>query len=305
MQNYDLIIIGGGPGGITAGIYAKRAGLNVAIIEKSLPGGTLNNTFEVSNYTGFDSVSGSFLAEKMFSHLNSFEIPFVTDEVKEVSLDGDQKIVKCYHETYTCKAVILALGAQVRRLNATNEKKFLGKGVSYCATCDGNFFKGKDVAIVGAGNTAIEDGIYLSNIVRKLYIIHRRDRFTGESYLVERLKKCKNIELVFDSEICDLKGENALEQIVVRNIASGERRTLDACGLFICIGRGPDTSILNFEVEKDQMGYIVTDQFMKTSVDGVYAVGDIRNTPLRQIVTACADGAIAATKCFEYIRKKS
>ena len=301
---YDLLIIGAGPGGLTCGVYAKRAGLNCAIIERGPLGGTLNNTHEVSNYTGFTKITGPDLADKMVAHAKAFGIPFICEEVKSVTLDGEEKVVKTFHNTYRCKALVLGLGAQVRKLGLKNEKKYLGKGVSYCASCDGNFFKGKDVAIVGGGNTGLEDGSYLAGIVNKLYIIHRRDHFTGEKYLAERISKLKNVETFFESEVCAIGGENSLENITIKNLQTGKKEKINVSALFVCIGRGPDTDIIDFDIEKDQMGYILTDQNMQTSVEGVYAIGDIRATPLRQIITACSDGAISATSAFKYLQKK-
>jgi len=302
VRKYDLIIVGGGPGGLTAGIYAKRAGLNCVIIEKGPLGGTLNITHEVSNYTGFKNITGPDLAERMLEHAKEFDIPFIADEVVKISLEKEDKVVKCFHGQYRAKAVILGLGSQFRRLNLNNEAKYLGKGISYCASCDGNLFKGKDVAIVGGGNTALEDGSYLAGIVKTLYVIHRRGDFTGEKYLRDRIKTYKNVKYLFNSEVVGIEGEKALSKIYVKNLIKNQEKHLDVSALFICIGRGPDTEILDFEIKKDKLGYIVTDQEMQTSVEGVYAIGDIRATPLRQIITACADGAIAATKCLQYIK---
>ena len=301
-KNYDLLIIGGGPGGLTAGVYAKRAGLNCAIIERGPLGGTLNITHEVSNYTGFSNITGPDLAEKMIAHAKSFDLPFIYEEVKSITLKGGKKIVKTFQNTYSAKAIIIGIGAQAKKLGVKNEKQYLGKGVSYCASCDGNFFKGKDVAIVGGGNSSLEDGSYLAGIVNKLYVVHRRDHFTGEKYLIDRLSNLKNVEKIFDSEVCAIGGENTLENITIKNLQTGKKQKLNVNALFVCIGRGPDTDVIDFDIEKDKMGYILTDQNMQTSVEGVYAIGDIRATPLRQIITACSDGAISATSALKYIQ---
>lgn len=299
---YDIVILGGGPAGMTASIYAKRAGLDVVVIEKTMPGGAVCNTAEVSNFPGFKTISGIDLATKMFEHTQQLDIPFVFDEVKKIRLESDIKVVECFTETLKAYAVILAYGASVRKLGIEREKEYIGKGVSYCATCDGALYKGETVALVGGGNTALEDAIYLSNIAKKVYLIHRRDEFRGEKVLQDEVFRKNNIELVLNSAVKNIIGEKKIEKIEVENLVSHKTTSLAVGGLFVCIGRGPDTEILDFEIKKDAQGYIVTDQNMKTSIDGVYAVGDIRTTPLRQIITACADGSIASTKSSEYIR---
>ena len=298
---YDVLIVGGGPGGMTAGIYAKRAGLNVAIIEKGMPGGAIVNTPEVSNYTGYTKINGIDLATKMFEHASSLDVPFIFEEVKTMKLSGDIKKVVCYENTYEARTVILAFGASVRKLNVEGEHNLLGKGVSYCATCDGALYKGENVALVGGGNTALEDALYLANLAKKVYLIHRRDEFRGEAYLSSQVKEKDNIELVLNSVVSRVNGKDKIESVEITNKETKEVKTMSVDGLFVCIGRGPDTDMIEDEIEKDSSGYIVTDENMKTNIPGVFAVGDIRNTVLRQIVTACGDGAIAATKAFEYV----
>lgn len=299
---HDLIILGGGPAGLTAGIYAKRAGVDVAIIEKGLVGGVVNSSCEVSNYTGFKSVSGMELAQKMQEHAQSFDITFYNDEAKKVYLDGDKKVVECFGKEFECKALIIAIGADVRKLYIEGEKALLGKGVSYCATCDGNFYKDKVVAVIGGGNTALEDSLYLAHLAQKVYIIHRKDDFRGEKYLADRVRARKNIEVIPYSTVSKIFGEERLSKIEVMNIETQQASLLDVDGMFVCIGIDPDTSMLAMDIEKDNAGYIITDKYMQTNLEGVYAVGDIRNTPLKQIITACADGAISATKAYEFLR---
>jgi thioredoxin reductase (NADPH) len=301
---FDIVIIGAGPAGMSAGIYAKRSGLDVMIIEKSVPGGAITSSFEVSNYPGFVKISGMELATKMFEQVSSFGVPFEYDEVNRVTHSGDLFTVECLNHKFSSRAVIVAEGASVRKLNLENERKFIGKGISYCATCDGNFFKDKTVALVGGGNTALEDAFYLSNICKKIFLIHRRDEFRGQEILVNRIKNTKNIELVLNSTVTKLFGDEKLEKIEVTDKFSNAKTILEVSGLFVCIGRGPDTDMLPCEVKKNEAGYIVTDQNMKTNIDGLYATGDIRETPLRQVVTACSDGAIAATKIFEFLKTK-
>lgn len=299
---YDIAILGAGPGGMTSAIYARRAGLDVVIIEKGAVGGALNATYEVANYTGFEKISGKDLAEKMYNHTKTLNTEYVFDEVKKVSVEGYVKTVECYKGTYKARTLILGFGASVRKLNLDNERSFVGKGLSYCATCDGKLFEDKTVAIVGGGNTALEDCFYLSNIAKKVYLIHRREEFRGEKILIEQIKQKENIELVLNSYVSKLEGGDTLQKIETTNKVTNEISILNLDGLFVCIGRGPDTEMIDGDLKLTENGYILTDECMRTNYDGVFAIGDIRNTPLRQIVTACSDGAIAATKAFEYIK---
>ena len=299
---YDVAILGAGPGGLTAGIYAKRAGLDVVIIEKGAVGGAVATTYEVANYPGFISISGAELSQKMFEHAQSLNIDFVWDEVKKVVPEGEEKVVECYKQTIKARVLILGFGASVRKLGLSTERQYVGKGISYCATCDGVLFKDKTVAIVGGGNTALEDCFYLSNQAKKVYLIHRRDEFRGEEILIKQIKEKENIELVLNSTVTELFGDTNLNGIEVTNKVTGEKTKIDLDGLFVCIGRGPDTEMVAGDLKLSESGYIVTDDCMRTNFEGVFAIGDIRQTPLRQIVTACSDGAIAATKAFEIIK---
>lgn len=299
---YDAVILGAGPAGLTAGIYCKRAGMDIVVIEKNMPGGQVGTTYEVCNYTGFDKISGIDLATKMFEHATSAGVDVVFEEVKKVELKEKVKTVETFSGTYLARSVIICFGAAARKLNIDNERKFLGKGVSYCATCDGALYKDLAVAVVGGGNTAIEDAIYLSNIAKTVYLIHRRDEFRAEKALQNSLDKIKNIEYVLSSVVTELNGENKIESITVKNLADNTTKVIKVDGVFVAIGRGPETDFLD-GVEVDKNGYIVSDANMKTNIDGVFVAGDIRTTPLRQIVTACSDGAIAATKAYEYIKR--
>lgn len=301
---YDVVILGGGPAGITAGIYAKRAGLDCIIIEKMVAGGTVATSFEVANFTGFSKIKGIDLAKKMLDHAKALKILFVYDEVMGVNFKSKLKVVKCREKKYKAKTVIIAMGAQVRRLNIVNEDKFIGKGISYCATCDGNFFKGKEVALVGGGNTALENCLYLSNIVKKVYLIHRRDEFRGDNVFVKELKNKKNVEFIFNSVVSSISGKETLRHVNLLNTKTKKTTILDVDGLFVCIGREPNTDMFIDLLSLDDSGYIITDENMCTNIPGVYATGDIRTTPLRQIVTACADGAIAGANAYKYIRSK-
>lgn len=299
---YDMIIIGAGPGGMTAAIYAKRAGLDVVMIEKTLPGGAVATTYEVANYPGFTSISGMDLATKMFEHVQSLDVEMVFDEVKDTQLTETIKTVTCFNTVLKGKTVVIALGATTRKLNLENERQFVGRGISYCATCDGALFKDKTVAVVGGGNTALEDTMYLANLAKKVYLIHRRDQFRGEEILSKQVVEKENIELVLNSVPVQINGDTVIKSIDVQNKITNETRNLELDGLFVAIGRGPDTEFIDKAIQLNDAGYIVSDECMRTNVAGVYVAGDIRNTPLRQIVTACSDGAIAATKAFEYIK---
>ena len=299
---YDVIIIGGGPAGFTAGIYAKRAGLSVLMIEKNIPGGAVAITNEVCNYPGFQSIGGPELANLMFEHTTSVGVEVVFEEVTSTKLDGKVKEINTFTGTYKARTVIICLGAATRKLAAEGEKAFYGKGISYCATCDGNLYKGKEVAVVGGGNSALEDAIYMSNIASKVYLIHRRDEFRGDDILVKDVKAQKNIELVLCAKVNKVEGEERLENIVIENIPTKTLNNLAVDGLFVSIGRGPDTEVIDKSVAVSETGYIISDERMRTNIDGVYVAGDIRQSPLKQIVTACNDGAIAATTAFQYIK---
>lgn len=299
---YDMLILGGGPAAFTAAIYAKRSGLDVAIIERTMPGGAVAITQEVCNYPGFKCIGGMELATLMYEHVCSLNIETIFDEVIGTELSDDIKNIKCFNGTYKARTIIISIGAATRKLNLENERKFLGKGISYCATCDGNLFKDKAVAVVGGGNCALEDAIYLSNLASKVYLIHRRDQFRGDDILVKTLEVQTKIEQVLYSVPKKLIGEEVIKGIEVENLVSKTSKILDVEGIFVAIGRGPDTEIIDKQVKKNEAGYIIGDEKMRTNLPGVYVAGDIRNTPLRQIVTACSDGAIAATTAFTYLK---
>ncbi len=302
---YDVLIIGGGPAAITAGIYSKRAGKNVLIIERMAPGGQVAMTNTVENYPGIKHTDGMTLATMMYDHVTSLGVEFVFSDVLEFDIKGKVKRVRTHEGTFEGKSIILCLGASAKQLNVENEKKFLGRGVSYCATCDGNFFKEKNVAIVGGGNTSLEDSLYLAGLAKKVYVIHRRDTFRGEQILVERLESesadpSSPIEILYNSHVVAIEGNDKLNSITVENCVTKENKKLDVDGLFIAIGRKPDTELLE-GVELDKNGYIITNEKMGTNIAGVYAAGDVRQKQLRQIITACSDGAIASVNINEYI----
>ena len=293
---YDIIIIGGGPAGLTAGIYAGQAGKKTLILEKVVAGGQTAQINEVTNYPGFISINGFELSEKMKEQAKNAGAEFKREEVVSVILDGETKIVKTHKGEYTAKNIIIATGAFARTLELTGEKSFLGKGLSYCATCDGNFFKNKVVAVVGGGNTSMDDCIYLSNIAKKVYLIHRREQFRASDNMLGKVKALSSegkVEIITNSVVTNIGGKELVENIEIYNKKEGVSKTLPIDGLFVAIGRKPDTEIFAGELELTDGGYIKTDERMRTNIKNVYAVGDVRNTPLKQIVTACSDGAIA------------
>lgn len=303
---YDIIIIGGGPAGLTASIYALRAKKSVLLIERYAPGGQVAQTGKIENYPGFKSIDGLELSNLMFEQVSDLGLETIYTDVIKYDLLGKVKKVETYDGTFECKAVVLALGAVARQLDVENEKKFIGKGISYCATCDGNFFKDKNVAVVGGGNTSFEDCLYLADIVNKIYLIHRRDEFRGDKHTLLKLKvfeKVGKIEFVLNSVVKALNGEDKLTSVVVENKIDKTLREIPLDGLFVAIGRRPDTSLIQDIITLDENGYIITDENMRTNIDGVYAVGDVRQKRLRQIVTACSDGAISAVDIIDYISK--
>lgn len=303
---YDIIIIGGGPAGLTASIYALRAKKSVLLIERYAPGGQVAQTGKIENYPGFKSIDGLELSNLMFEQASDLGLETIYTDVIKYDLLGKVKKVETYDGTFECKAVVLALGAVARQLDVENEKKFIGRGISYCATCDGNFFKDKNVAVVGGGNTSFEDCLYLADIVNKIYLIHRRDEFRGDKHTLLKLKefeKVGKIEFVLNSVVKALNGEDKLTSVVVENKIDKTLREIFVDGLFVAIGRRPDTSLIQDIITLDENGYIITDENMRTNIDGVYAVGDVRQKRLRQIVTACSDGAISAVDIIDYISK--
>lgn len=292
---YDIIIIGGGPAGLTAGIYAAEANKKVLILEKMWAGGQTANINNITNYPGFESVNGYELTQKMKNQAKNAGAEFKKEEVVWCDLLHETKIVKTHKNEYSSKCVIIASGAYAKSLDLKNEKEFLGKGVSYCATCDGNFFKDKVVAVVGGGNSSMDDCVYLSNLASKIYLIHRRDVFTASEKLLNKVKALEEnkIQTITNSVVTELVGKEKLEKIKVLNKITNQEDYLNVDGLFVAIGRKPDTDIFLGQVELDGNGFIKTNQNMETNIPNVYAVGDVRVTPLRQIVTACSDGAVA------------
>lgn len=290
---YDTIIIGAGPAGLTAGIYARRGGLTTVIIEKQSVGGQAQNAADIQNYPGIPSTSGFDLCYAMMNQCTTFGADFVFDTISQINLDGEvKKVTLASGAEIEGKTVIIASGASARKLGVENENEFIGKGVSYCATCDGAFFKGKTVAVIGGGNTAAEDALYLEKLAKKVYLVHRRDTLRADKILCDRLEK-SGVSIIWNSVVESLSGEDKIAQVTLKNIKTDALTPLSVDGVFVAIGEIPNSQLFE-NVEKTPSGYIVTNDVMRTNIHGVYAVGDVREKSLRQVVTACADGAIAA-----------
>jgi thioredoxin reductase (NADPH) len=298
-QMYDLVIIGGGPGGLTAAIYARRAMLKTLLVEKGALGGQIAKSDVIENYPGFPSISGAGLMEKFEEHAKSFDLEVRIAEVESIEDRGETKLLKTSEGDIETKAVIVATGASPRALGAPGEREFTGKGVSYCATCDGPFFRGLEVLVVGGGDTAVKEAVYLSRLASKVYLVHRRDKLRAEKILQKKAINSENIEILWSHVLEEIKGGQLVTGTVVKDLKSGETRELPTEGVFVFVGINPTTKFV--DVEKDEQGFIVTNQCMESSVKGIYAVGDCRNTPLLQVATAVGDGAIAAFKAEEYI----
>lgn len=300
---YDIIIIGSGPAGLSAAIYAQRACLDTIVIEKNgISGGQVLNTWEVDNYPGFPGVTGFELSRQFREHANKLGARVVQDEVMQVELSGNVKKVVCEEETYEARCVILASGAHHRTLEVPGEEELRGAGVSYCATCDGAFFRGRTVAVVGGGDAALEDAIFLARMCEKVYIVHRRDKLRGAKRLQERLQALENIEFVWNSETVAIEGNAQVEALRLRQTQTGEERRLDVDGVFIAVGIAPESELYAGQLELDEQGYIRADESGQTSVPGVFAAGDVRTKALRQILTAASDGANCVASAERYLQ---
>lgn len=295
----DIIIIGAGPAGMSAAIYARRAGKSVLVIEKSVFGGQIIYSEKIENYPGIAEISGADFAMGLYSQAAALGAEFKTETVLGIK-DGDIKTVVTSKNEYEAKAVIIAAGVKNRRLGLENEDKYIGKGISFCAVCDGSFFKNMTVAVVGGGSTALQDALYLSNSCEKVYLIHRRDSFRGEDRLIKSLYEKDNIELMLNSEVIKISGEDRLSSITVKNKLSGEETGLDIKCLFEAVGQIPDNEAFSSAADTDSHGFIVTDEACRTKTDGIFAAGDCRSKEIRQLTTAAADGTVAAIKASEY-----
>ena len=301
---YDIIIIGGGPAGYSAALYAARAGFDTCVIEKLSVGGQMSLTDVIDNYPGFDEgVDGITLGFKMQAGAERFGARTEYTEVLGVELDGEIKKIITDSGEFFAYAVIIAMGAVPRELGIEGEAAFVGRGLHYCAHCDGRFYKDKVVAVVGGGNSAVSDALYLSNLAKKVYIIHRRDTLRATKVYHEPLRKAENIEFVWDSVVEDYIIDKKIVGVRIKNLKTEETRELFVDGLFVSIGRTPSTELFSGVLELDKGGYILADETTKTNIDGVYAVGDIRSKVLRQVVTAVSDGAVAAHFAEEYLAR--
>ena len=300
---YDMIIIGSGPAGLTAGIYAKRAGLSALVLEGSfIQGGQIVNTYEVDNYPGLPGISGMDLADRMKEHLQNQGGKIIRGKVKGISLDGEIKIVHTKKEDFRTKTVILAAGAVHRKLEVPGEEEFSGMGVSYCATCDGAFFKDKTVAVVGGGDVAVEDAIFLSRTCKKVYLSHRRDQLRAAKILQDVLKNTPNIETFWNRRVTEIGGTEQVEWIQTESTAAGQSTRMDVDGIFIAVGITPDTGFIRNLIHLDEQGYVIADENGETNIPGIYAAGDIRTKQLRQIITAASDGANCVASAEKYLQ---
>ena len=304
MENncFDVIIIGGGPAGYTAALYAARANLTAMVIEKFAPGGQMATTEIVENYPGFvEGINGFELGMQMKKGAERFGVKTKLAEVKSVELDKNPKLIHTSKDTFQAKTIILALGAYPRELGLPNERNLRGRGVSYCATCDGMFYKDKTVVIVGGGNTAVADAIFLAKICKKVYLVHRRDELRASKTYMESLEKTENIEFIWSSEVVEILADEFVTGVKVKSRNDDSVRMVACDGIFVAIGNVPNTELIQGQVELDEAGYVPADETTRTNIPGVFAVGDMRNKPLRQIVTAVADGAVASKYAEEYI----
>ena len=299
---YDIIIVGAGPAGLTAGIYARRASKKVLILEALTYGGQIINTPSIENYPAAPHISGYDFATNLYNQTKELGAEIIFEKVIDIKDNGLEKEVITNKAAYKSKTIILATGSENRKLNLDLEDKFVGKGISYCATCDGGFYKGKDVAVVGGGNTALEEAIYMTNIASKVYLIHRRDEFRAEDTLVSELKKKDNVIFVYNSNVTKLNGSERLESIEVTD-KDGNTKIIDVSCVFVAVGRIPENQNFAKIIDLDEAGYVNAGEDCHTNVEGIFTAGDNRIKSLRQLVTATSDGAIASTEAIKYINK--
>ena len=301
-KKYDVIVIGAGPGGLTAGLYASRANLSVLILDRGIYGGQMNNTAEVENYPGFKSILGPDLAEKMYQGAIQFGAEYAYGSVEKVEVNGDLKQVITDNETYEAPVVIIATGSQYRKFGVEGEAEYAGRGVSYCAVCDGAFFKDQPLAVIGGGDSAVEEGVYLSKLASNVNIIHRRDQLRAQKILQERAFANDKIDFTWDTVVTKINGDGQkVTSVSTHNKKTGEDGELKVNGVFIYVGVIPLTEPFKALGITDEQGWINTDELMRTSLPGVYAIGDVRAKELRQITTAVGDGSIAGQQAFNYI----
>ena len=302
IKEFDTVILGGGPAGFAAGMYASRGAVSTAIIDVNMLGGQPSNYLELENYPGFSAIGGFELMEKFEEHADKFGVEkYPMQEIESIDLVSNPKVIKTSEAEFRAKTVIIATGAKPMKLGVPGEAEFIGRGVSYCAVCDGAFYKDKIVAVVGGGNSAVEEAMYLTKFASKVYLIHRRNELRADKIVQERAFKNEKLEFVWDSVVREVKGDSLVTTAVVENVKTGKISDLSINGIFPYIGILPNVDGFSGQIEQDSKGFILTDETMKTSVDGVYAVGDVRVTPLRQVVTAASDGAVGAVYAVRYI----
>ena len=297
---YDIIIVGAGPAGLTAAIYAKRASKKILVLEAKNYGGAIINTLDIENYPVESHISGFDFATKLYNQVKDLGVEIIFEKVIEINNDENKKEVITTKNKYITKSIILATGSENRKLGIDNEDDLIGKGISYCATCDGAFYKDKSVAVVGGGNTALEDALYLTDIASKVYLIHRRNEFRGDETTINLLKEKNNIEFIYNSNVTKLNAKDKLESIEITN-NDGEIRNIEINGLFVAIGRIPENQNFSKFIDLDSSGYIIAGEDCKTNVPGIFVAGDNRTKEVRQLVTATSDGAIAANAAIKYI----
>lgn len=301
-KEFDVVILGGGPAGFSAGIYTARGNVSTAILDVSMLGGQPSNYLELENYPAFMKIGGFELMEKFEEHADMFGVQkFPMQEIEFIDLVSSPKIIRTKEVEFRTKSVIIATGAKPMKLGVKGEEEFVGRGVSYCAVCDGAFYKDKVVAIVGGGNSAVEESIYLTKFASKVYIIHRRDELRADKIIQDRAAKNEKIEFVLNSVVCEIQGQDLVNNLILKNTKTDEMFNLAVDGVFPYIGITPNVENISGQITQDKAGFIITDETMKTSIDGVFAIGDVRNTPLRQVITAASDGAIAGVYAVKYI----
>ncbi|MFW5837239.1 MAG: thioredoxin-disulfide reductase [Desulfovibrionaceae bacterium] len=304
MSRYDAVVIGGGPAGVTAALYLLRAGVRVLLMERLAPGGQVLLTEEVENYPGFPKgVKGYELADLFDAHLANYELEHMTEEVESITKDGDLHRIKAGDQEVEASVVIICSGARYRKLGAPGEEEFQGRGVSYCALCDGNFFRGKDVAVIGGGNTALEESLYLGRLVNKLHLVHRRDDFRGLKCYQDKCFVHPKISVVRSTVPKRILGGDYVTGVLLENVKTGEEFEIGVDGVFVFVGFEPAGAFFPLALELDDSGFIKTDAEMRTSIPGLFAAGDIRSKNVRQVATAVGDGATAATNAFAYLEQ--
>lgn len=298
--NFDTVILGGGPAGLSAAIYSARGNSSTAVVDLNMFGGQPSNYLELENYPGFDLIGGYDLMEKFENHADKFGVKkYPMQEIEKVDLSAKRVVTKEFE--FLSKTIIIATGAAPKKLGISGEKEFVGRGVSYCAVCDGAFYRGKVVAVVGGGNAAVEEANYLTKFADKVYVIHRRDKLRADKIVQERAFKNPKIEFVWNSIAKEISGDSLVNTLTIENVLSHEITNLSVNGVFPYIGFTPNTDLFNGQIQQDEGGFIITDETMQTSIEGVFAVGDVRKTPLRQVITAASDGAVGAVYATKYL----